>query len=547
MIVDELIAILGYETKGEGELKKFQQSIDQTAKRITIFAAAAATAAAGALGALGKSVITTSAQFESYAATLETIEGSAEKAQKALDWVSTFGAKTPYEVGEVTEAFVRLKSYGIDPTTGALEAVGDASSAMGKTLMQGVEAIADAATGEFERLKEFGITTSVAGDKVTFNWTKNSKTLSKTVKKNSAEIIQFLKDNFADRFNGAMLRQSKTWNGMVSNLGDAWTGFLRKIGDAGFFDAVKRQLGRLLDFIGELSSNGTLDRFAKSLGAALETGVNAAVFLIDRLRRHFEYLSQWVSVNPDLFKAIAAGLALIAAVKFPFLTGLLVLEDILSWMEGGDSVIGKFAESLSKLTGIDADKLGDIIATLAGGAALAAAASSIGLLTAALNPLTASLLAFAAAFAGAKAGLDYLGFVKANLDKKIEGITATDNPKSKPGYVEGMGGIYMKGAAVVDQPRPPNLEDSMTKDALDWKLMMQNAEGNAAKMGGGAPGNAVVNDNKQDNRNQSVQVNVGGVQVNGVAGAGAAVGAAVGNAVGQGAARASRFEKDDAF
>lgn len=547
MIVDELIALLGYEVRGEGELRRFQRSIDETAKRITLFAAAAATAAAAGLAALGKSVISTSAQFESYAATLETIEGSAEKAQKALDWVSTFGAKTPYEVGEVTEAFVRLKSYGIDPTTGALESVGDASSAMGKTLMQGVEAIADAATGEFERLKEFGITSSVAGDKVTFNWTKNSKTLSKTVKKNSAEIIQFLKDNFADRFNGAMLRQSKTWNGMVSNLGDAWTGFLRKVGDAGFFDAVKRQLGRLLDFMGELSSNGTLDKFAKVLGSALETGVNAAVFLVDRLRRHFEFLSQWVSVNPDLFKAIAVGLGLIAAVKFPFLTGLLVLEDILSWMEGGDSIIGKFADALSKLTGIDTDTLSTIIATLSGGVALAAAASSIGLMTAAITPLTASLLAFAAAFAAAKAGLDYLGFVKSNLDKKIEGITAVDNPKSKPGYVEGMGGIYMKGAAVVDQPRPPNLEDSMTKDALDWKLMMQNAEGNAAKMGGGAPANAVVNDNKQDNRNQSTTVNVGGVQVNGVAGAGAAVGAAVGNAVGQGAARASRFEKDDAF
>lgn len=550
MIVDELIAILGYETKGEGELKRFQQSIDQTAKRISVFAAAAAAAAAGALAALGKSVITTSAQFESYAATLETIEGSAEKAKKALDWVATFGAKTPYEVGEVTEAFVRLKAYGIDPTTGALAAVGDASSAMGKTLMQGVEAIADAATGEFERLKEFGITSSVAGDQVTFKWTKNSQTLSKTVKKNSAEIIKFLKDNFADRFNGAMLRQSKTWNGMVSNLGDAWTGFLRKIGDAGVFDAVKRQLGRLLDFIGELNSNGSLDRFAKLLSSAMENGVNAAVFLIDRLRRHFQFLSEWISVNPDLFKAIAIGLGLIAAVKFPFLSGLLILEDILSWMEGGDSIIGDFAAAISNLTGIDADKLEMIIGTLAGATALAAAASSVGLLTAALNPLTAALISLGAAFAGAKVALDYFGVAKADIDKKVEAAKATDNPRARPGYVEGMGGIYMKGAAVVDQPRPPNVEDSMTKDALDWKLMMQNAEGNAAKMGGGAPANAVVNDNKQDNRNQSVTVQVGGVQVNGVPNAGPAVGAAVGNAVGQaaaGGARASRFEKDDAF
>jgi hypothetical protein len=547
MIVDEIIAILGYETKGEGELKRFQQSIDQTAKRITLFAAAAATAAAGALAALGKSVITTSAQFESYAATLETIEGSAEKAQKALDWVADFGQKTPYEVGEVTEAFVRLKSYGIDPTTGALESVGDASSAMGKTLMQGVEAIADAATGEFERLKEFGITSSVAGDKVTFNWTKNSKTLSKTVKKNSAEIIQFLKDNFADRFNGAMLRQSKTWSGMVSNLGDSWTGFLRKVGDAGFFQAVKTQLGRLLDFVGQLSSNGSIDKFATMLSSALEKGVNATVFLIDRLRRHFTYLSDWISVNPDLFKAIATGLGLLAAVKFPAGAAILVLEDVLSFLEGGDSLIGDFSKSLEELTGVDADAIGNVFAALAGAAGLATITGAIAGVTAVLNPLSLALIGLAGAFWISKGALDYFGMAKDKLDAKVAATKATDNPKSRPGYVEGMGGIYMKGSAVVDQPRPPNLEDSMTKDALDWKLMMQNAEGNAAKMGGGAPANAVVNDNKQDNRNQSVQVNVGGVQVNGVAGAGAAVGSAVGNAVGRSAADASRFEKDDAF
>jgi len=59
-------------------------------------------------------------------------------------------------------------------------------------------------------------------------------------------------------------------------------------------------------------------------------------------------------------------------------------------------------------------------------------------------------------------------------------------------------------------------------------------------------GDSVVN----DSRNQSVTVQVGGVTVQGVPAATAAVGAAVGNAVGQaaaGGARASRFEKDDAF
>jgi hypothetical protein len=246
-------------------------------------------------------------------------------------------------------------------------------------------------------------------------------------------------------------------------------------------------------------------------------------------------------------------------------------------MEGGKSIIGEFADALAKLAGIDAGTLGAIFATLAGAVGLAAAASSIGLMTAALNPLTASLLAFAGAFALAKAGFEYFDKLKSEADAKIEATKATDNPRARPGYVEPVGAdiardangnaivdangqpvvkrygpaLNMRGAAVVDQPRPANLENSMTQGALDWKTMMENAEGNALKMRDGAPTNAVVNDNKQDNRNQSVTVQVGGVTVQGVQNVSPAVGAAVGNAVGNSAAsavpRASRFEKDDAF
>jgi hypothetical protein len=37
---------------------------------------------------------------------------------------------------------------------------------MGKDMMQMIEAVADASTGEFERLKEFGIKASKQGDQV---------------------------------------------------------------------------------------------------------------------------------------------------------------------------------------------------------------------------------------------------------------------------------------------------------------------------------------------------------------------------------------------
>ncbi|CAL1241976.1 hypothetical protein [Candidatus Methylocalor cossyra] len=51
-----------------------------------------------------------------------------------------FSTETPYELTEVTEAFIRLQSMGLD------------ASAMGKPIMQFIEAVADASVGEFERL-----------------------------------------------------------------------------------------------------------------------------------------------------------------------------------------------------------------------------------------------------------------------------------------------------------------------------------------------------------------------------------------------------------
>jgi hypothetical protein len=368
MIVDELVAILGYETRGEEKLRSFTKSLDTVTSRLVKFAAAAGTIAATAMAAFGKSVISTTAEFEGYAATLETIEGSSEKAQQSLDWISDFAKKTPFEMGELTQAFVRLRAYGMDPTQGLMESLGDAASGMGKDLMAAVEMISDASTGEFERLKEFGIKAKQAGDEVVFSWSQNGKDFSKTVKKTGTEITKFIQDQFGERFSGAMLRQSKTWNGMMSNLSDSWVDFQRRVGEGGFFDAVKAQLGRALDAIGRLDADGTLDRWSKSLSDGLTAGVDAAIFAFSRLQKHFEFLSGWISANPDLWSKIAIGLGLIAAVVFPQGAAILILEDLLTYLEGGDSIIGKIADSLSELTGMDPGPLGNILASLAGAA-----------------------------------------------------------------------------------------------------------------------------------------------------------------------------------
>lgn len=47
----------------------------------------------------------------------------------------------------MAESYANLRVYGLDPTSGLLQDIGHAASAIARTMLQGVEAIADALRG----------------------------------------------------------------------------------------------------------------------------------------------------------------------------------------------------------------------------------------------------------------------------------------------------------------------------------------------------------------------------------------------------------------
>lgn len=167
---------------------------------------------------LGALAIKTAADFEVLETSLVTaFDGSKSAAKTALKTITEFAAKTPFQVEQVADAFIKLKNLGLDPSEAALTSYGNTAAAMGKSLNQVIEAVADAATGEFERLKEFGIKSKSEGDKVTFTF----KGIATTVKKDSESIQQYLLNIGNTDFAGGMERQSKTFNGQLSTLKDS--------------------------------------------------------------------------------------------------------------------------------------------------------------------------------------------------------------------------------------------------------------------------------------------------------------------------------------
>lgn len=223
-------------------------------------------------------LIDTASQFEQYRSVLETIEGSSEKAGKSLDWVSDFAAKTPYELGEVTESFVRLRAYGINPMDGTLRTLGDTAAAMGKPVMQAVEAIADAVTGENERLKEFGIKAQKNDGRIRYEYTdRDGKTRFKEVQASNREQIRStLMAIWNERYAGAMDKMSRTYKGMMSNLMDQWTRFKMMVMERGAFDFLKAKLEGILKKVDAMAASGQLKELADVWGKKLSAGIKAA-------------------------------------------------------------------------------------------------------------------------------------------------------------------------------------------------------------------------------------------------------------------------------
>ena len=174
-----------------------------------------------------KAVFDTTANFEKLGAVLKNTLGSGAQASLALEGIKEFAKTTPFAVAELTASFVKLANQGFIPTTNQLRQLGDLASSTGKGFDQLTEAIIDAQTGEFERLKEFGIRASKSGDQVKFSF----KGVETQVKFNNEAIRQYITSlGDYEGVAGAAAAVSGTLGGKVNNLGDAWDNFLNSIG-----------------------------------------------------------------------------------------------------------------------------------------------------------------------------------------------------------------------------------------------------------------------------------------------------------------------------
>jgi phage-related protein len=337
--------------------------------------------------AIGSATIGANSNMETYLNTLTVVLKSNDKAKETLAWAEKFAASTPFEIPDIVEATTRLSAYGLNAQK-VLGATGDMAAVMGKPLMMAVEAVADAQTGELERLKEFGITKGMLIEQA-------AKMGNKEVVNAKGQITDqkaFNEALFAlmnERFKGGMEIQSKTFKGMISNIKDSLGTVARELSRP-IFEGLKNQLSSIVPIMSAATQaiKGNWTGVKEILGSAFdeETALKIENFFlsisanIHKAKQWFQSFSPTVENLKTVFMnlmpvfklvggAIATAFVGIAKVLPPILNGITgIAAKFTSWSAFVPVVIGLIAAFVSYRTimaGINAvEKAQNVIKTV---------------------------------------------------------------------------------------------------------------------------------------------------------------------------------------
>lgn len=336
------------------------------------------TAAVSVMGTLNK-LVNVQREFDVLNAGLITATGSSEKAAVAFDALREFATQTPYDLNQAVEGFTKLVNLGLDPSERALKSYGNTASAMGKDLNQMIEAVADAATGEFERLKEFGIKAKQNGDQVSLTF----RGVTTSIGNNAAEIEEYLTKLGENEFAGAMEQRMDSLDGALANLGDTWDQLFLTISQSGIGDVIEDAVRMATDALQELTdmiASGQMEALLSSQTVQWEawgTDIERTIDIVTEFIK--ENFGEWedegesvVDFLIDAFKQLPSNLrAMVQILTVEFAAGIdrqiayaEYWRDSMKAIFTDDTVVAAHGRFVQRLEAIQAARLDSIDSAL---------------------------------------------------------------------------------------------------------------------------------------------------------------------------------------
>lgn len=309
---------------GKGAVKSIDKVIARTVKLGAVMA--------GTIAALGVKVgLGEAMDMEGYKMQLETAVKDTEKAGKLMSKAVSFADITPFETGEVVEATATMEMYGLSSTRW-LRDIADMAGSTNKQIGDATEAMVDANIGEFERLKQFGISKDMImaasakkyGDKVVFN--------AKGQMLDQIKMQAVLQELMQEKFKGGAEKQAKTMKGLLSTVTGSIKSSLKTImgiqkdgtiKQGSMYEKLKEQIKGVTDTLLKWKEDGTITKIASNITEAVMKIINIIKKLFNFVQKYrgiIEAALVFVGVIYTTVKAFKALQAIVIAVNI--VTGL---------------------------------------------------------------------------------------------------------------------------------------------------------------------------------------------------------------------------------
>lgn len=248
-------------TKGTGESGKkgFAGFTAQLGKMKG--AAIGAAAAIGGITIAVKQIAQVGMAFEDLQISLNTVFGGIRGGQDAFDAVIDFAKTTPFQIEDVTKAFIRLKSAGLEPDIEMLKTFGDAASIAGNATeaFAALVKIASKATGgglgleELEQLETQGIAVYPILQKQ-LGLTRDKIAEFGKSTKGAALVIKALQKGLKETTGGTMSARMENLSTKTSNLEIAFKQLALSIFEGGLGDLLKNLTDKMTGFVDSITA-----------------------------------------------------------------------------------------------------------------------------------------------------------------------------------------------------------------------------------------------------------------------------------------------------
>ncbi|MEZ2310744.1 tape measure protein, partial [Paraburkholderia sp. RCC_158] len=264
--------------------------------------------------ALPKAVLETSGELEKLGVVLKGLSSAADDAGRSADaalgkaFILNLEQNVPFKLQSLTDTFVKLRTGGIDPMNGSMEALLNQVAKYGggsEQLKSAALAIQQMAGKGVVSLQELRMQLSQAipnaaqmmADSMGMSMADLTKAISKGTIASGTAIKKMLGAFEIDSM-GAAAEQMQTWMGTLEKLNTKWDLFKADVGDAGFFKAAKDELNSIMELF------GTPD--AKNWAQGLSNEFTSLVGLFHSVRTEIQaYLPEIVELGKVVLAVFA--------------------------------------------------------------------------------------------------------------------------------------------------------------------------------------------------------------------------------------------------